>query len=284
MEGFIQANGGDIAKTVTNKCTHLISAETGTKKCQDAEKKGVIVVDEEWVRAQCGGDSVPEPEPKKVANKESKAPTKKAAKTAKAAPSSGALAGFTFCMTGTMSVSRAEMEKYIIANGGEIAKTVTKNCTHLISAQTGTKKCEDAEKKGAIVVNEEWVREQCGEGGDMVVEEEVEEEEEEEEPAPVVKKAAKATKPKAPKASAKKTEPAAEPVASSGNSETIHLECPSSSGGKFWECTLNGTGTSVTYGKVGAAGSTQVKDHGSEEAARKFFDKMVKEKTKKGYA
>ena len=57
MEGFIIANGGEVAKTVTNKCTHLISAETDTKKCADAEKKGVIVVDEAWVREQCGEDT-----------------------------------------------------------------------------------------------------------------------------------------------------------------------------------------------------------------------------------
>jgi predicted DNA-binding WGR domain protein len=170
-------------------------------------------------------------------------------------------------MTGTLSVSRAEMEKYIIANGGDIAKTVTNSCTHLISAQTGTKKCQDAEKKGAIVVNEDWVREQCGDGGDMEVDEE-----EEEAPAPVAKKATKASAKQAKKE-----------VPSSNSSDSIYLECPSNSGGKFWQCNLDGSCTTVTYGKVGSAGSTQEKDHGTEDAARKFFDKMVKEKTKKGY-
>ena len=95
MESFIQANGGDIAKSVTNKCTHLISAETGTKKCIDAEKKGVIVVDEDWVRGQCGNDA-PEPPPKKGTKKEKAAPKKAAAS------STGPLTGLTFCMTGTM--------------------------------------------------------------------------------------------------------------------------------------------------------------------------------------
>ena len=52
MEGFIQANGGDVVKTVTNKCTHLMSSESGTKKCADAEKKGVAIVDEAWERAR----------------------------------------------------------------------------------------------------------------------------------------------------------------------------------------------------------------------------------------
>ena len=58
MEAFIQANGGDVVKTVTNKCTHLMSSESGTKKCADAEKKGVVIVDEAWVREQCGGSGM----------------------------------------------------------------------------------------------------------------------------------------------------------------------------------------------------------------------------------
>ena len=44
-----------------------------------------------------------------------------------------------------------------------MAKTVTNSCTHLVSALTGTKKCDDAEAKGAKVVNEGWVRKKaCG--------------------------------------------------------------------------------------------------------------------------
>ena len=114
MEGFIQANGGDVAKTVTNKCTHLISAETGTKKCADAEKKGAIVVDEAWVREQCGGgggevddemeEEVSAPAPKKAGKQVTKV-SKKAANPTSVPPSSsggGALSGMTICMTGTM--------------------------------------------------------------------------------------------------------------------------------------------------------------------------------------
>ena len=37
---------------MTNSVTHLVSAETGTKKCQDAEAKGVKIVDEDWVRSR----------------------------------------------------------------------------------------------------------------------------------------------------------------------------------------------------------------------------------------
>jgi NAD-dependent DNA ligase len=69
------------------------------------------------------------------------------------------LDGYCFAITGALSVSRQEFETLIQNNGGEIAKSVTKKCTHLVSAMTGTKKCQDAEAKGLQVVDEEWVRE-----------------------------------------------------------------------------------------------------------------------------
>jgi len=255
---------------VTNKCTHLISAETGTKKCADAEKKGVVVVDEAWVRDQCGGSTMMEeeeeapPAPKKGAKKAKKEVVVEAVSGGDSGD--GPLAGLTFCMTGTMSVPRAEMEGFITANGGEVAKTVTNKCTHLISAETGTKKCADAEKKGVVVVDEAWVRDQCGGSTMMEVEEE-----EEAPPAPAAKKGAKAK----PTASSK--------ASSGGDREFVYMECDSSSGGKFWQCTLDGSGTTVVYGKVGSAGATQVKDHGSADAAKKFFDKVGREKANKGY-
>ena len=109
MEGFIVANGGEVAKTVTNKCTHLISAETGTKKCADAEKKGVIVVDEAWVRDQCGGGVTNEtekeeeaPAPKKGAKRGKKATAEAESRGDGGSDGGSGLAGLTLCMTGTM--------------------------------------------------------------------------------------------------------------------------------------------------------------------------------------
>ncbi|KAJ3300257.1 hypothetical protein HK104_002819 [Borealophlyctis nickersoniae] len=52
---------------------------------------------------------------------------------------------------------------------------------------------------------------------------------------------------------------------------------------KFWEGTLDGSTVTARYGKIGAKGNTTEKDHGSDEAARKAYDKLVAEKTKKGY-
>src|SRR5262249_8649835 len=53
---------------------------------------------------------------------------------------------------------------------------------------------------------------------------------------------------------------------------------------KFWNIDLQGTGFTVTFGKVGTNGQSQTKDFPDEAAARKAHDKLVAEKLGKGYA
>jgi NAD-dependent DNA ligase len=51
----------------------------------------------------------------------------------KGSPAGGdSLDGSCFALTGTFSVSRQEFEQLILENGGEVAKSVTKKCTHLV--------------------------------------------------------------------------------------------------------------------------------------------------------
>lgn len=52
---------------------------------------------------------------------------------------------------------------------------------------------------------------------------------------------------------------------------------------KFWEVWMEGTQVLTRYGKIGANGAVTTKDEGSPEKAQKLFDKLVKEKTGKGY-
>jgi len=52
---------------------------------------------------------------------------------------------------------------------------------------------------------------------------------------------------------------------------------------KFWAITLAGSSFTVEYGRVGTAGQTQVKDFGTNDLATKEYDKLVREKRKKGY-
>ena len=52
---------------------------------------------------------------------------------------------------------------------------------------------------------------------------------------------------------------------------------------KFWSIEVVGTDVTVNYGKLGTAGQTQVKNYATTEEAEKAADKLIAEKTKKGY-
>jgi predicted DNA-binding WGR domain protein len=83
-----------------------------------------------------------------------------------------------------------------------------------------------------------------------------------------------------PAARAKADAPAA-PAAASGAARRFEM----SEGGsqKFWEVAVEGPALTVRFGKIGTAGTTQTKTLASAEAATKEADKLVREKTKKGY-
>jgi uncharacterized protein (TIGR02996 family) len=52
---------------------------------------------------------------------------------------------------------------------------------------------------------------------------------------------------------------------------------------KFWNVAVDGTSFTVTYGKIGTAGQTQTKSFPTPEKAQAEADKLVREKTGKGY-
>ncbi|WP_155520660.1 WGR domain-containing protein, partial [Ralstonia solanacearum] len=52
---------------------------------------------------------------------------------------------------------------------------------------------------------------------------------------------------------------------------------------KFWRASLRGTELSVSYGRIGSTGQTNVKQFDSAERARREMDKLVAEKLRKGY-
>ncbi len=56
------------------------------------------------------------------------------------------------------------------------------------------------------------------------------------------------------------------------------------SSNKFWEIAMTGGSLKISFGKIGANGQTQLKELGSPAAARNEYDRLVAEKTKKGYA
>ena len=53
---------------------------------------------------------------------------------------------------------------------------------------------------------------------------------------------------------------------------------------KFWEITLAGASFTVTFGRIGTNGQTKTKDFDSAADAQAEHDKLVRQKTKKGYS
>lgn len=64
---------------------------------------------------------------------------------------------------------------------------------------------------------------------------------------------------------------------------TVHLEFEEGTSSKFWRARVEGKTLYVNYGKIGSNGQTQVKDLADAGAAKAEYDKLVREKRKKGY-
>jgi uncharacterized protein (TIGR02996 family) len=62
-----------------------------------------------------------------------------------------------------------------------------------------------------------------------------------------------------------------------------YFEFSEGTSNKFWEVWIDGNKLMTRYGKIGASGQTTVKDEGSPAGAQKLYDKLIKEKTGKGY-
>jgi predicted DNA-binding WGR domain protein len=52
---------------------------------------------------------------------------------------------------------------------------------------------------------------------------------------------------------------------------------------KFWEVTVRGSDVLVRFGRIGSAGQAQVKSFPDEQTATQHVDKLIREKTGKGY-
>jgi predicted DNA-binding WGR domain protein len=64
---------------------------------------------------------------------------------------------------------------------------------------------------------------------------------------------------------------------------TVQLEFEEGTSSKFWRARVEGKTLYVNYGKIGTNGQTQVKDFASRADAMKEYEKLVREKRKKGY-
>ena len=52
---------------------------------------------------------------------------------------------------------------------------------------------------------------------------------------------------------------------------------------KFWEIEVRGKDVTVRYGRRGSSGQTNTKTFPEDAAAQKHADKLIQEKTEKGY-
>ena len=52
---------------------------------------------------------------------------------------------------------------------------------------------------------------------------------------------------------------------------------------KFWEISMSGSEVTTRWGKIGTDGQSKTKPFKDEAAAKKEYDKLIEEKTGKGY-
>jgi len=64
---------------------------------------------------------------------------------------------------------------------------------------------------------------------------------------------------------------------------TRHFEFKDDKSSKFWEITQAGDSVTVRYGKTGTTGQSQTKSFADDSAAAKHMEKLIAEKTGKGY-
>jgi DNA ligase-1 len=79
------------------------------------------------------------------------------------------------------------------------------------------------------------------------------------------------------------TEARAEPASSATSGTTRRFECIAGNSAKFWEISIQGGDVTVRFGRLGTQGQTQSKSFAAVDAAAQHAEKLIGEKTKKGY-
>ena len=145
----------------------------------------------------------------------------------------------------------------------------------------GTEKTKDFDDEAAAKKDhDKLIKEKTGKGYEPV---DSDGDDEEEEAPPPKKAAAKKAPAKAAPKKAAKDEDDEDEDEDDGDDEDggdfVRYEVDE----KFWAIKLHGSSHTVRFGKIGTAGTEKTKDFDDEAAAKKDHDKLVKEKTGKGY-
>ncbi len=67
------------------------------------------------------------------------------------------------------------------------------------------------------------------------------------------------------------------------NGKARRFEYSDGKSNKFWEIAVDGVAHTVTYGRIGTAGTTKTKEFASAQAAEADAEKLVTDKVRKGY-
>ena len=125
-EDLVEKHGGTVLSGVTKELHYLVMADpsSGSTKAEKARKYGTQCIDDKAFMAL-------------VEAAESGAPADGAAGAAANGASalvSSALSGKSVCFTGAQPRKRSDLEKMVVANGGEVRDAVTKGLTYLVMA------------------------------------------------------------------------------------------------------------------------------------------------------
>ena len=94
--------------------------------------------------------------------------------------------------------------------------------------------------------------------------------------------AAEAPNPPAPPAPKRPPSPAP-PVVGGLAAPARRFEYVDGTSSKFWAIELKGRSLTVNFGRIGSGGQTRLKTFDDEAGARKEYEKLIAEKTRKGY-
>jgi DNA ligase (NAD+) len=82
------------------------------------------------------------------------------------APNKGKLSGSTFCVTGTLSKSRKEVQLAIKGEGGKVVSSVSANLNYLVAGENAGSKLAKAETLGVIILDEKSLVDLINENSD----------------------------------------------------------------------------------------------------------------------
>jgi DNA ligase (NAD+) len=122
-EDLVVKHGGSVLSGVTKELSYLVMADpsSASTKAEKARKYGTECIDDKAFMAL-------------VEAAASATPAAGAPDGGGAAMLSAALSGKSVCFTGAQPKKRSDLEKMVVANGGEVRDAVTKGLTYLVMA------------------------------------------------------------------------------------------------------------------------------------------------------